>query len=77
MTAEDISYALEIAAKALGVETVCARRLKEKSRRQKQGAGGMPIVMKQQQEEKTEKASEECSACSVHSERITMSWFSP
>lgn len=48
----------------LGGGPFCVRRLKEKSRRQKPRAWGMPMVMTQQQEEEPEEASEECSACS-------------
>ena len=42
MTAEDVSYALEAVTEALGVGAICARRLKEKSRRQSRKPGGCP-----------------------------------
>lgn len=56
---------MEAVTDTLGGGWICARRLKEENRRQKQRAWGMPMVMKQQQDEKPEKASEECSTGSV------------
>ena len=61
--AEDVSYASEAVSEALKVGTICARRLREKSRRQR--AWGTPRAMKQQQKEEPEKASKECFPCSV------------
>ena len=56
---------MEAATEVLGVGAICARRLKEKSRRQKQKAWGTPVVMKQQQEEDPEKASEDVCLLSI------------